>query len=629
MNEILDGIHAAIQQVAQSSSSQETPRGDDSTLRRELAATERRMRKVLGQMRSAKAQSVPLLFAMPLQTPGQCAKSAAVMRSALRCRKGRYRSAAQFGMAGNASPVVVSRLAPYLHDLLGDVTKKQSRVIAQAIKRGIDRKWADSTVARLLVSKADLDPDRAKVVARTEMSRAKSDIALGKKRDSAKVVFVLGDEDACPICKALEGTVRTVRKAQGVIPVHPNCSCEWQEAPKGAKVTRNEVSLTWNGRIYPKSVLLDSLLRFSALNQFCATGAGGGIDPGCSPDADGGIGGMAPFAADVRSLLAENPMPKDGPKPLPPGTSNPNLRAKHPEWQSAIEEHAAHREKMGKHLVAASMESLLRPLPVRAVSTGTDKERRSRFVRALDDLEKVRDVRSILSTAKAPAHPRGPEMLAAAKAEANDRYNRAVSQVRIHLSAMSESDQVKGRRRLESVTVNQFCATGEGGGIDPSCGSSGRKVVFTDSQKNSALKRLKDLPDAEEGYTHSPFGDASQVRLKSVGFTGTGDGGQIPEGNEFYTEMELDPSEVAYVQSSVTRAGVEKKLNGEWTDPKHGSSGLPVVRINENGSKILVDGNHRAVAQVLATGKFRARVTKVKSKKGTPGRYKFKFEKPS
>lgn len=284
MNEILDGIHAAIQQVAQGvqmSSTAPVREADTSGLRRELAATERRMRKVLGRMRSAKAQSVPIPFAMPLQTPEQRAKSAAVMRSALRCRKGRYRSAAQFGMAGNASPVVVSKLAPYLHDLLGDVTKEQSRVISQAIKRGIDRKWADSTVARLLVSKADLDPDRAKVVARTEMSRARSDIALGKKRDSAKVVFVLGDEDACPICRALEGTVRTVRKAQGVIPVHPACGCRWEDAGRGAKVTRNKAPLTWNGRIYPKSVLFDSLLRFSALNQFCATGEGGGVDPSC------------------------------------------------------------------------------------------------------------------------------------------------------------------------------------------------------------------------------------------------------------------------------------------------------------------------------------------------------------
>lgn len=183
----------------------------------------------------------------------------------------------------NAFPIRISKLAPYLHDLLGDVTKKQSRVIAQALKRGIDRKWADSTVARLIADKADIDPDRAKVIARTEMRRAKADISLGKKRDSAKVVFTLGNDDACPICRALEGKVFTVRKAAGVIPRHPNCYCFWSDAAKGAKVTRNEVAPTTND-------FRDSLLRFSALNQFCATGEGGGVDPSCS---SGGKGASA------------------------------------------------------------------------------------------------------------------------------------------------------------------------------------------------------------------------------------------------------------------------------------------------------------------------------------------------
>jgi hypothetical protein len=166
------------------------------------------------------------------QSDAEKRKSAALVRSALRCRKWRYLSAAQLAMIGETRSVTVnveghviriSKLAPYLHDLLGDVTKKQSRVIAQALKRGIDRKWADSTVARIISDKADIDPDRAKVIARTEMRRAKADISLGKKRDSAKVVFTLGNEDACPICRALEGKVFTVRKAAGVIPVHPNC----------------------------------------------------------------------------------------------------------------------------------------------------------------------------------------------------------------------------------------------------------------------------------------------------------------------------------------------------------------------------------------------------------------------
>lgn len=472
MNEILDGIHAAIQQVAQSATPPEPARGDDSGLRRELAATERRLRDSLRGMRSVKERSRPAPFVMPVQSDAEKRKSIELVLAALRCRKGRYLSAAQMEMVGNcggpgsgkpgpcpdplrdlegaerlyvdmghwindrlrsgkpltdpdspdedlgpvvrdldnamesiseprtvyrgmsirhipevggmftdrgyfstsrkksialkfkrpgdggatvdielpkgakvldlkskteaetllargtkfkvvskqkltvgwrvklevvgseptanASPVVVSRLAPYLHELLGDVTKKQSRVIAQALKRGIDRKWADSTVARLIADKADIDPDRAKVIARTEMRRAKADIQLGKKRDSAKVVFTLGNEDACPICRALDGKVFTVRKAQGVIPVHPNCYCFWSDAAKGAKVTRNEVAPITND-------FRDSLLRFSALNQFCATGEGGGIDPSCPSTGDKP---SAPIGAEGTQIAPSKVSPK-------------------------------------------------------------------------------------------------------------------------------------------------------------------------------------------------------------------------------------------------------------------------------------------------------------------------------
>lgn len=626
MNEILDGIHAAIQQVAQSPSSLEIPRRDEG-LRRELAASERRMRKVLGRMRSAKAQSVPVPFAMPaVQTPEQRAKSAAVMRSALRCRKGRYRSAAQFGMAGNASTVIVSKLAPYLHNLLGDVTKKQSRVIAQAIKRGIDRKWADSTVARLLAAKADLDPERAKVVARTEMARAKSDIALGKKRDSAKVVFTLGNEDACPICRALEGKVFTVRKAAGVIPVHPSCFCFWSDAAKGAKVTRNANP--------------------EGCNQYTGKECSRGKVSSRRTSANLSEAEKIPFSErDVRGDDETEPVEGEWGR-TPAGDRLYMFKTRaglgyeirslgHSVWGEGIGYDLDFKDSEDRHgitgagspievfgKVVPALVALLQreQLPI-ATFTAEEPSRKKLYDRltnsVADTLPSYRGYR---------ADRGGESVYFLVKRDFANQFERDILPKYRGGAAVTNSFRDS---LLRFSALNQFCATGEGGGVDPSCGSSGGKVAFTESQKNAALERLKDLPDAEEGYAHSSFGDVSQVRLKSFGFAGTGSGGVIPEGAEFYTEMELDPADVRYMQSSVTRAGVEKKLNGEWADLEYSSSGLPIVRIDEDGTKVLVDGNHRAVAQVLATGKFRARVTKVKSKKGTPGRYKFKFEKPS
>lgn len=148
----------------------------------------------------------------------------------------------QYHATTNARPIKtdirIKELAPYLHDLLGDVTKRDAKAIARIVKRGVERRWKDSSVARAIVRSTKIEPDRARVIARTEMSRARTDVGLGKKRDSDKVVFTLGAVDrTCPKCRALEGKVYTVRKAAGVIPIHPSCRCYWSDAPKGARVS--------------------------------------------------------------------------------------------------------------------------------------------------------------------------------------------------------------------------------------------------------------------------------------------------------------------------------------------------------------------------------------------------------
>jgi len=124
-----------------------------------------------------------------------------------------------------------------------------------------------------------------------------------------------------------------------------------------------------------------------------------------------------------------------------------------------------------------------------------------------------------------------------------------------------------------------------------------------------AVGKLDALPSAEEGYKH--FDDnVDQIRTLSFGFAGVGALYAPPKKvfEKHGVEMELNPSEVRYAQISVTREGVKRKLEGN--DPQaeeFGATGLPEV-VLDGGGYILQNGFHRATAEVLLTGKFRATV---------------------
>ena len=41
-----------------------------------------------------------------------------------------------------------------------------------------------------------------------------------------------GDERVCPECGGWEGIKMTIEEARGMIPLHPNCRCDWLPATK-------------------------------------------------------------------------------------------------------------------------------------------------------------------------------------------------------------------------------------------------------------------------------------------------------------------------------------------------------------------------------------------------------------
>jgi SPP1 gp7 family putative phage head morphogenesis protein len=109
-----------------------------------------------------------------------------------------------------------------------------SRVLADGLVQG---KTVDQ-VAKELDNETDIGANRARTVARTELTRAHAEGQLismshiGVSRTSAKVELS-ANGNACDQCASLDGKVYSLAKASGVIPVHPNCNCVWTPIPEG------------------------------------------------------------------------------------------------------------------------------------------------------------------------------------------------------------------------------------------------------------------------------------------------------------------------------------------------------------------------------------------------------------
>lgn len=106
-----------------------------------------------------------------------------------------------------------------------------SRTLAQGIAEGLNPR----DIARNLNNRVDkVGITRARVLARTETINAHAEATLNSYEeagiegvDVVAEFSTAGDAQVCPECESLEGTVRPIEEARGVIPVHPNCRCAW------------------------------------------------------------------------------------------------------------------------------------------------------------------------------------------------------------------------------------------------------------------------------------------------------------------------------------------------------------------------------------------------------------------
>lgn len=117
---------------------------------------------------------------------------------------------------------------------------------------------------------------------------------------------------------------------------------------------------------------------------------------------------------------------------------------------------------------------------------------------------------------------------------------------------------------------------------------------FTASETSIGIARLKEVPEAEEGYRTFDVPD-SQIKLLDLGFAPGNKlfGGLPGYEDKKWVEMLVPLAGVGRGQSSVIRAAVERKLNNEENND-------PVSAILSDGKFYIQAGHHRTVAAVLA-----------------------------
>ena len=138
---------------------------------------------------------------------------------------------------------------------------------------------------------------------------------------------------------------------------------------------------------------------------------------------------------------------------------------------------------------------------------------------------------------------------------------------------------VYDRVYIPQPTGNAFCATGEGGGVDPSCGSK------LPNLKSAYKEKWDDGTEIE--FLESPF---SLIKGKVENPTGT----QVKQAKEKTVNL-LD---LQGTQKVITDVGLAK--------PADNSYGLPLV-VKSNGIRYIQDGHHR-LTQELLKGNKSARV---------------------
>ena len=118
---------------------------------------------------------------------------------------------------------------------LRGITEAMDQQISRELARGLAEGRNPRAIASAINNRVDkVGLTRARTLARTEVINAHAEATLNAYEeagvegvDALAEFSTAGDDDVCEECAALEGNVRPLADARGLIPVHPNCRCAW------------------------------------------------------------------------------------------------------------------------------------------------------------------------------------------------------------------------------------------------------------------------------------------------------------------------------------------------------------------------------------------------------------------
>lgn len=127
------------------------------------------------------------------------------------------------------STEAVELLANRQYQLLIGYTQEMADRQREILIEGLNSHRTVEEISEQLVREVGIAENRAKRMARTEMTLAHSEANLNAfeamGQTSVEFEFTTTSGNPCPICLGLAGQRFSITNAHGVIPVHPNCYC--------------------------------------------------------------------------------------------------------------------------------------------------------------------------------------------------------------------------------------------------------------------------------------------------------------------------------------------------------------------------------------------------------------------
>jgi SPP1 gp7 family putative phage head morphogenesis protein len=141
--------------------------------------------------------------------------------------------------------LIYTRAYSDLKGITDAMDARMSRTLSQGLIEGRGVK----AIARSLLDEVDISITRARTIARTEVIRAHAEASLNTYEQAGLESVIVEaefataqDNKVCPKCKAfseqdtgLGPGIYDLKKARGLIPVHPNCRCAWIPIVKDPK----------------------------------------------------------------------------------------------------------------------------------------------------------------------------------------------------------------------------------------------------------------------------------------------------------------------------------------------------------------------------------------------------------